>query len=203
MKDLSLGTSKARNVFLYILSNSFFIICAVSGPQQLLWLLIPPLWHSSNFPMSRALNVSQRSQIATSFQRVVLSFIPAPFIVNKERSTLRSCSCNLPSSMRCFSLGPVALAFQVDWNTFSDSGGRKKKKIKCFKYFQGGRFDILGVQDIMLPGDGHFVQRCGGISLGQFNHKIYKFCLTCRTFNVLTAQRRTLEASHSVSLVGP
>lgn len=136
MKDLSLGTSKARNVFLYILSNSFFIICAVSGPQQLLWLLIPPLWHSSNFPMSRALNVSQRSQIATSFQRVVLSFIPAPIIVNKERSTLRSCSCNLPSSMRCFSLGPVALAFQVDWNTFSDSGGRKKKKLNALNIFK-------------------------------------------------------------------
>lgn len=44
----------------------------------------------------------------------------------------------------------------------------KIKIMKCFKYFQGGRFGILGVQDIMSLGDDHFVQRCGGISLGQW-----------------------------------
>lgn len=98
MKGLSLGTSKASNMFLHILSNSFFIICAVSGPQHLLWLVISPLWHSSNFPMSRVLDVSQRSQIGTSFQRVVLSFTVTSFIVNKASSTFRSYSCNHPSS---------------------------------------------------------------------------------------------------------
>lgn len=164
MKDLSLGTSKASNMFLSILSNSFFIICAVSGPQQLLWLLISPLWCCSNFPVGRVLDVSQTSQIATSFQSVVLFFTSTstPLIVNKARSALRSCPCNLPSSGTEVLPAGASVSCIAAGLSYFFSFWRKKK---CFKYFQGGRFYILRLQDILSLGDGRFVQRCGGISL--------------------------------------
>lgn len=73
--------------------------------------------------------------------------------------------------------------------------------MKYFTYFQGDRFYILGLQDILSMGNGLFVYRCGGISLGQWQLQDPEILFVLKTFEYFNSIKE--KASHSVSLKGP